>query len=186
MAFALYIVLEPRECDDKGLDVQRLAFFLHRTPSAVALKIWNIAAYDANRKAHGRVGMQHGSKLDAQVWQWHKETPDTFMEECLDLLQNALWEANRVNFSPTPLASDRHSSLAHTPASQPILLPQLADAELSAHLLYNRHTDSHTADRQPHQTMESFDTHRENRRFEWITTQRLPRPSVRPRSYLHR
>lgn len=111
MAFALYIVLEPRECDDKGPDVQRLAFFLHRTPSAVALKIWNIAAYDTNRKAHGRVGMQHGSKLDAQVWQWHKETPDTFMEECLDLLQNALWEANRVNFSPTPLASDRHSSL---------------------------------------------------------------------------
>lgn len=44
MAFALYIVLEPRECDDKGLDVQRLASFLHRTPSSVALKIWNIAA----------------------------------------------------------------------------------------------------------------------------------------------
>ena len=40
MAFALYIVLEPRECDDNGLDVQRLASFLHRTPDSVALKIW--------------------------------------------------------------------------------------------------------------------------------------------------
>ncbi|NMM96920.1 restriction endonuclease R.BbrI [Bifidobacterium sp. DSM 109960] len=111
MAFALYITLEPRECDDKGLDVQRLAFFLHRTPSSVALKIWNIAAYDANRKARGRVGMKHGSKLDAQVWQWYEEAPDAFMEECLDLLQNALWEANRSNFTPEPLATDRHSSL---------------------------------------------------------------------------
>lgn len=111
MAFALYITLEPRECDDKGLDVQRLAYFLHRTPNSVALKIWNIAAHDTNRKARGRVGMKHGSKLDAQVWEWYEETPDAFMEECLNLLQNALWKANQDNFKPKPLASDRHSSL---------------------------------------------------------------------------
>lgn len=103
MAFALYIVLEPRECDDKGLDVQRLASFLHRTPSSVALKIWNIAAYDANRKACGRVGMKHGSKLDSQVWQWYAEDPDAFMEQCLDVLRRALLQANASNFSPPPL-----------------------------------------------------------------------------------
>lgn len=102
MAFALYIVLEPRECDDKGLDVQRLASFLHRTPSSVALKIWNIAAYDANRKACGRVGMKHGSKLDSQVWQWYAEDPDAFMEQCLDVLRRALLQANASNFSPPP------------------------------------------------------------------------------------
>ena len=61
MAFALYIVLEPRECDDNGLDVQRLASFLHRTPDSVALKIWNIAAHDVNRKAQGKAGMKHGT-----------------------------------------------------------------------------------------------------------------------------
>ena len=33
MAFALYIVLEPRECDDKGLDVQRLASFCTALPA---------------------------------------------------------------------------------------------------------------------------------------------------------
>lgn len=78
MAFALYIVLEPCECDDKGLDVQRLASFLRRTPSSVALKIWHIAAYGDNRKARGRVGMKHGSKLDSQVWQWYAEDPRCF------------------------------------------------------------------------------------------------------------
>ena len=111
MAFALYIVLEPRECDDKGLDVQRLASFLHRTPSSVALKIWNIAAYDANRKACGRVGMKHGSKLDSQVWQWYAEDPDAFMKQCLDVLRRALLQANASNFTPAPLAPDRHSPL---------------------------------------------------------------------------
>ncbi|MCW4369304.1 HNH endonuclease [Bifidobacterium bifidum] len=111
MAFALYIVLKPRECDDKGLDVQRLASFLHRPPSSVALKIWNIAAYDANRKACGRVGMKHGSKLDSQVWQWYAEDPDAFMEQCLDVLRRALLQANASNFTPAPLAPDRHSPL---------------------------------------------------------------------------
>lgn len=111
MAFALYIILEPRECDDKGLDVQRLASFLHRTPSSVALKIWNIAAYDVNRRARGRVGMQHGSKLDSQIWQWYAEVPDAFMEECLSLLQNALRQTDESDFSPSPIAPDQYSPL---------------------------------------------------------------------------
>ena len=111
MAFALYIVLEPRECDDKGPDVQRLASFLHRTPGSVALKIWNIASHDVNRSAQGKAGMKHGSKLDSQVWQWYAENPDIFITKCLDLLQDALLQADEHHFHPAPLASDRYSTL---------------------------------------------------------------------------
>ncbi|MCI1978369.1 MAG: HNH endonuclease [Bifidobacteriaceae bacterium] len=111
MAFALYVILQPRECDDKGLDVQRLASSLHRTPSSVALKIWNIAAHDVNRKNRGRVGMRHGSKLDSQVWEWYAVEPDLFMEECLSLLKDALLKANKSAPEPTPFASDRYSPL---------------------------------------------------------------------------
>ena len=32
MAFALYMILEPRECDDKNLNVLRLTEMIHRTP----------------------------------------------------------------------------------------------------------------------------------------------------------
>lgn len=195
MAFALYIVLEPRECDDKGLDVQRLASFLHRTPSSVALKIWNIAAYDANRKACGRVGMKHGSKLDSQVWQWYAEDPDAFMEQCLDVLRRALLQANASNFSPPRPSGPRPSFAArnsnspahrrtrthqrgttnnHASAGQPILFPQLTIAELPRHMLHNRHADSQTTDRQSHQTLEGIDAQRENRRIEWAVAQRLP------------
>ncbi len=67
MAFALYYVLPPSECDDTGDDVQHLARCIHRSPNSVALKIWNIAANDSNRIALGKVGMTHGSKLDKEV-----------------------------------------------------------------------------------------------------------------------
>ena len=97
MAFALYYVLPARECDDKGADVRRLANRLHRTPSSVALKIWNIAAHDPNRVGLGKVGMRHGSKLDEQVWEMYAESRDTFLEQCLQLLFHTYGSAGLEN-----------------------------------------------------------------------------------------
>lgn len=108
MAFALYCILEPSECDDKGLDVQRLASVLGRSANSVALKIWNIAAHDVNRQARGRVGMQHGSKLDAMVWDWYAADGDVFLSQCIDLLRNALLQARHI---PGPSTTDRYSHL---------------------------------------------------------------------------
>lgn len=67
MAFALYFLLAPNEVDRKTADIIRLANALGRTPDAVALKIWNIAANDPNRTSSGKVGMRHGSKLDKEI-----------------------------------------------------------------------------------------------------------------------
>ena len=108
MAFALYCILKPNECDDKGLDVRRLASVLGRSASSVTLKIWNIAAHDDNRRASGRVGMTHGSKLDALVWEWYAASGDAFMSQCIELLQDALVRAEHI---PGPLATDRTSHL---------------------------------------------------------------------------
>lgn len=66
-AFALYLLLEPSQIDKRNSDIIALATALDRTPSAVALKLWNIAANDANRVESGRVGMSHGSKLDKEI-----------------------------------------------------------------------------------------------------------------------
>ena len=84
-AFLLYMVLPKNELDDKGAEVMALADRLDRTANSVALKIWNIAAYDENRVARGRVGMKHGSKLDAQVWEVFKERGDDLLDEALEL-----------------------------------------------------------------------------------------------------
>jgi putative restriction endonuclease len=86
MAFALYFILPPKEIDDKGKDVIRFAEAIGRTPSSAALKIWNIAANDENRIRQGKVGMPHGSKIDAKVWDWFRDRGDDFLNEATTLL----------------------------------------------------------------------------------------------------
>jgi putative restriction endonuclease len=90
MAFALYLVLPPKDCDDTGADVRQLASALERTPDAVALKLWNIAAHDANRTKLGKVGMQHGSKLDEEIWNLYTQDSDNFLAKAALLLSDAL------------------------------------------------------------------------------------------------
>lgn len=86
MAFTLYCMLPEREIDKKGKDIIALANVLDRTPDAVALKAWNIAANDKNHVASGRVGMPHGSKLDNLIWEEFAERGDALLEEGLNLL----------------------------------------------------------------------------------------------------
>lgn len=111
MAFALYMILEPRECDDKGADVRRLASAIHRTPNSVALKIWNIAAYDSNRRASGRVGMRHGSRRDAEMWEQYAAEGDRFLSRCLALLCNTVPPSS---ISTPPLENGRFSAVDAT------------------------------------------------------------------------
>ena len=90
MAWALYMALPAKEIDDKGHDVRLLAEALGRTPDAVALKAWNIAAHDERRLAKGKVGMQHGSRLDREVWVEYDARGDALLTEAMDLLDDAL------------------------------------------------------------------------------------------------
>ena len=90
MAFTLYYLLPAKEIDKKGVDVNALARAIGRTPDAVALKAWNIAAYDTNRLASGRVGMRNGSKLDSLIWEEFAERGDVLIEEGVALLGKAL------------------------------------------------------------------------------------------------
>lgn len=89
MAFALYFLIGPSKADGHNPDVQALARALGRTPGAVALKLANIAAFDVNRTAQGRVGMAHGSKLDAAMWEEYEREGEPFLDYALDLLGHA-------------------------------------------------------------------------------------------------
>lgn len=94
MAFTLYYMLPSKEIDKKGKDINALAAAIGRTPSAVALKAWNIAAYDQNRVASGRVGMKNGSKLDSEIWVEFAERGDELIEEGIELLGIVLEEGS--------------------------------------------------------------------------------------------
>lgn len=90
MAFTLYYLLPSKKVDKRSADIVHLAQAIGRTPSAVALKAWNIAAHDANRVASGKVGMAHGSRLDAQIWQEFAEKGDELIEEGVRLLGSTI------------------------------------------------------------------------------------------------
>ncbi len=90
MAFVLYYMLPSNEIDDTGADVIALANAIGRTPNAVAMKAWNIAAHDMNRVGSGKVGMPHGSKLDALIWEEFEVKGDALIEEGFKLLEKTV------------------------------------------------------------------------------------------------
>lgn len=102
MAWALYMTLPAKELDDMKPEVQKLAQAIGRTPNSVSLKVWNIAAHDVHRRAEGKVGMSHGSRLDGQVWEAFGQKGDSLVEQAVGLLFDAgvdLLEADVANGS---------------------------------------------------------------------------------------
>ncbi|MDO4437313.1 MAG: HNH endonuclease [Coriobacteriaceae bacterium] len=87
MAFALYLLLEPSQISKTNADVISFANAIGRSPSSVALKLWNISAYDLNRVETGRVGMRHGNKLDRLVWEEYNEGGEDFLAASVDQLK---------------------------------------------------------------------------------------------------
>lgn len=85
-AFALYMMLEPKERDDKNPDVMGLAEAIGRSANAVSLKLWNIGAHDERRLALGKKGLGHTSKKDAEVWERFNAEGDSFLDKALAVL----------------------------------------------------------------------------------------------------
>lgn len=88
MAFALYLLLEPRQINPNFPDIKLLARALHRKPGAVAKKIENIRAFDENRMLQGKKGLSHGSKYDRDIWTSFKQKGDAFVDKALKLLDS--------------------------------------------------------------------------------------------------
>lgn len=87
-ALFLYLALPSKKVDDTNEDVQALAKAIGRTPGAVALKIWNLASFDERRRARGKVGMTHASKMDKMVWAEYSSAGDELVEEATEVFLN--------------------------------------------------------------------------------------------------
>lgn len=68
VAFNLYCRLPFGQYHKNNKHVIELAKILGRTPSAVALKLCNIARLDPVHQKRGIKGMRHGSKLEEKIW----------------------------------------------------------------------------------------------------------------------
>lgn len=113
MAFALYFIIGPSKADGRNEDVRALANAIRRSPSAVALKLANIAACDKNRLASGHLGMSHASRLDHEVWAEYDGGGDEFLARATESLVHAVGDcggklgAIAMELDGAPVGRDR-------------------------------------------------------------------------------
>ena len=69
LAFHLYCQLPFGKLDSRNPEIVELAQLIGRTPSAVAMKLVNIASLDPAITSTGRVGLGNASSLDREIWE---------------------------------------------------------------------------------------------------------------------
>lgn len=73
LAFNLYCKMPFGKINHRHSDVVNLAEIIGRTPSAVSLKLGNLASFDPVHKARGVNGLKNSSKLDREIWEEFSE-----------------------------------------------------------------------------------------------------------------
>ncbi len=82
LAFFLYCQLPFGQLHKGNREIIRLAELIGRTPSAVAMKLCNIASLDPAITSSGRKGLSGASSLDRKIWQEFHADWDRLVVEC--------------------------------------------------------------------------------------------------------
>ena len=69
VAFSLYCKMPFGKLHSRNPEIIKYAGLLGRTPSALAMKLTNIASLDPAIIASGRKGLKGASKADRQMWE---------------------------------------------------------------------------------------------------------------------
>lgn len=85
LAFNLYCQLPFGKLSKGNRDIIELAGLINRTPSAVAMKLVNIASLDPAITSTGRSGLSNASAMDKEVWEEFCGDWDKLALECLQL-----------------------------------------------------------------------------------------------------
>ncbi|QOL13124.1 HNH endonuclease [Dickeya dianthicola] len=82
VAFTLYSQLPFGKLHSRHPDIIRYARLIGRTPSALAMKLVNIASLDPVIIDSGRSGLSQASKADRELWQELEHDPEAFEQQC--------------------------------------------------------------------------------------------------------
>jgi hypothetical protein len=77
VAFNVYCRLPFGRLHARNPEIIRVATALGRTPSALAMKCCNLAAFDSTLQARGISGLTKASQLDAQIWSEFEADPES-------------------------------------------------------------------------------------------------------------
>lgn len=82
IAFTLYSQLPFGKLHSRNPDIIHYAALINRTPSALAMKLVNIASLDPFITGSGRTGLRGVSKADRELWQEMDNDPTRFELQC--------------------------------------------------------------------------------------------------------
>ncbi|ACT08456.1 conserved hypothetical protein [Dickeya chrysanthemi Ech1591] len=82
VAFTLYSRLSFGKLHSRNPEIIYYAKLIGRTPSALAMKLVNIASLDPVIIDSGRTGLSQASKADRQLWQELERDPQAFNQQC--------------------------------------------------------------------------------------------------------
>jgi len=85
LAFNLYCQLPFGKLHSRNKEIIELAGLIGRTPSALAMKLCNIASIDPAITSSGRKGLGNASALDREVWSEFHADWDGLATECLHI-----------------------------------------------------------------------------------------------------
>lgn len=81
LALALYCKIPFSKISSDNEQIQEVAQFINRTPSAVAMKMFNFSRFDPELRARGISGLTNGSRLDEKIWnEFHQNMECLFVE----------------------------------------------------------------------------------------------------------
>ncbi|WP_192459037.1 HNH endonuclease [Musicola keenii] len=82
IAFTLYSQLPFGKLHSRNPDIIHYAELMGRTPSALAMKLVNLASLDPIILNSGRTGLSQVSKADRALWQEMEQDPQRFEQQC--------------------------------------------------------------------------------------------------------
>ncbi|RNM25497.1 HNH endonuclease [Dickeya undicola] len=82
VAFTLYNELPFGKLHSRNPEIIHYAKLIGRTPSALAMKLVNLASLDPVIIGSGRTGLSQASKADRELWQELEQDPEIFEQQC--------------------------------------------------------------------------------------------------------
>lgn len=83
LAYYLYCQLPFGRLHGRNPEIIELAKLIDRTPSAVAMKLVNLASLDKSITSTGRSGLKNASRIDRQVWDEFKQNWEQLTEDAI-------------------------------------------------------------------------------------------------------
>lgn len=99
LAFDLYCKIPFGKIHYRNPDIIKLAEFLGRTPSSVAMKMVNLSSHDPELRKRGIKGLSNGSKLEQIVWDDFRNNGAKLIVRAEELYRESQYHSNDIDSS---------------------------------------------------------------------------------------